>query len=116
MNQRLEELGQHELLERLHQTTAPVAIFVYTSLCGTCQLAERMLEIVVATGVKTPIYKININYASVLVDKWKITSVPCLVMIQEGRTIQTEYAMQSVDHLYTLIKRLEDSKLWKNPK
>jgi thioredoxin-like negative regulator of GroEL len=103
----LKELNQHELAGLLDRIAHPFALLVYTPLCGTCKLAERMLDIVQATGVAIPMFKININYAPAMMRNWKLSSVPCLALIRESEPIQFEYAMQSVDRLYELIKGLE---------
>jgi hypothetical protein len=103
----LKELNQYELARLLDVTARPFALLVYSPFCGTCKLAERMLDIVQATGISTPIFKLDVNYAPAMRDNWKISSVPCLVLIREGEPNCFEYTMRSVDHLYELIKKLE---------
>ncbi|MBW7475833.1 thioredoxin family protein [Paenibacillus oenotherae] len=85
------------------------AVLMFTPLCGTCKIAERMLEIVAATTVAVEITKLNINYAPRLREEWRISSVPCLVLLRNGRPVRFEYAMRSVDHLYELLKSLESA-------
>ena len=101
------EIRENELIYRSQDPSnsqhAAEAVFIYTTFCGTCQLAERMLNIVQATGVRIPIYKLNINYAPQLREAWKVTSVPCLALLSNGAPIRLEYSMQSVDYLYNLI-------------
>ncbi|MWC27905.1 thioredoxin family protein [Paenibacillus sp. MMS18-CY102] len=80
------------------------AVLFYTAMCGTCQVAERMLEVVQATGIPVPVRKINISFAPVLRERWRIASVPCLVLLEGGEPVLFEYTMRSVDHLYTLLK------------
>jgi thioredoxin-like negative regulator of GroEL len=100
----LQEITEVDLLHHLPLAKGKEAILFITALCGTCKLAERMLDIVQATSVRTVIRKLNINYAPQLRDAWKISSVPCLVILQDGEPVQFEYAMHSVGHLFTLIK------------
>ncbi|QHT59035.1 thioredoxin family protein [Paenibacillus lycopersici] len=98
----LEELTEREWLAK---DKAPrEAVFFYTPLCGTCKVALRMLEIAEAAGAALPIAKININFAPAFRDGWRIASVPALVLVQDGVPVRTEYAMQSVDALYALLK------------
>ncbi|WP_053373132.1 thioredoxin family protein [Paenibacillus sp. FJAT-27812] len=84
------------------------ALLFSSPFCGTCKVAERMLEIVDAAEVPVTLYKININYAAKLRNAWKITSVPCLVLLKDGEPIQFEYAMRSVDYLYKLLKDMDE--------
>lgn len=82
------------------------ALFVYTPLCGTCQLAGRMLEIVETMLPDLPLYKINLNFSPELGQHWRLRSVPCLVLLEAGQAVRIEYKMASVDHLYLLLKPL----------
>ncbi|CAM4430563.1 thioredoxin family protein [Paenibacillus phoenicis] len=72
------------------------ALFFVTALCGTCQLAEKMLEIVLASGPCIPVSKLNINYTPILRELWRIASVPCLIVLEDGVPVRQEYAMRSV--------------------
>ncbi|MNN38215.1 Thioredoxin [compost metagenome] len=79
-------------------------LFFYTSMCGTCKLAEKMLEIAISSGPVIPVSKININYSPTLRDRWQITSVPCLIVLENREPIRIEYAMGSVVDLYTWLR------------
>ncbi|HTG69812.1 MAG TPA: thioredoxin family protein [Candidatus Udaeobacter sp.] len=83
------------------------ALLFSSPFCGTCKVAERMLEIVDAAQVPVTMYKMNINYSAKLRESWKISSVPCLVLLKNGEPIRFEYAMRSVDYLYNLLKSMD---------
>ncbi|MFF2482299.1 thioredoxin family protein [Paenibacillus sp. NPDC058071] len=103
----IQEIREDEWLElnRIGQGTD--AILFSTPFCGTCKVAERMLEVVDAAGVPATLYKMNMNYSPKLRDAWKIRSVPCLALVRNGEIVQFEYAMRSVDHLFELLKNTE---------
>ncbi len=100
------EVTAEQLNERAHTSALPAleGVLLFTPFCGTCQLAERMLEIAQATGITVPLSKLNINYAPTLIEAWKVVSVPCFVLLEDGKPIHMTYAMKSVDHLYNLIR------------
>lgn len=79
-------------------------LYFYTPLCGTCQVASRMLEVVTAMNPHVEIGKINLNYAPALAEVFAIESVPCLVFIKEGRAIDSIYAFRSVPYLLEKMK------------
>lgn len=97
-------IDEKEILNQATPKYRREAIFFYTTLCGTCKLGERMLEIIEGMDKHIPIRKMNINYCPILRDAWKITSVPCLVILKNGEPDQFVYAMRSVDYLYGLLK------------
>jgi Thioredoxin domain-containing protein len=98
------EWTEKELLGQVERKEGREAVLFYTPMCGTCKVAERMLEIVEATGVPIGIRRININFAPILRERWRVTSVPCLVLLENGEPIRMEYAMGSVDHLYRMLQ------------
>lgn len=100
----LKEWSQKELLQSTKLCERAFAVFLYTPLCGTCKLTERMLEIIKMTDPVLPIYKSNINYLPAVSLEWKITSVPCIVIVKEGQPQQLLYSMNSVSALYDKLK------------
>ena len=102
----IQELQQSAIITLMGEEGSCFSLLLYTPFCGTCSVAERMLSIVQAAGVPCPIYKTNINYTPLLREQFQVKSVPCLLLIQDGRAKKTIYAMQSVDYLF---KQLQDS-------
>lgn len=100
----LQEINEAKCEQLSQVDIGKAAILFSTPLCGTCKVAERMLEVVQATNVSYPIYKININFAPRFREQWQISSIPCLVVLQNGKVESQTYAMQSVDHIYKLLR------------
>ena len=100
----LHELQETELIQIGKADIGRAAILFSTPMCGTCKVAERMLEIAEAAGIDYPLCKININFAPRLREEWRIASVPCLIVLKNGSIVRQEYAMRSVDYLYSLLK------------
>jgi thioredoxin-like negative regulator of GroEL len=100
----IQELDEASLLNILLSDSGKAAVYFFTPLCGTCKIGERMLEIAELTGISVPLYKLNINYSPRLREQWQISSVPCLAIVEDGELIQKEYAMQSVDYVYLMLK------------
>ncbi|MFB9325066.1 thioredoxin family protein [Paenibacillus aurantiacus] len=82
------------------------AVLFTTPLCGTCKVAERMLEVADAAGESATLYRINLNFAPVLRERWQIESVPCLALVHQGKLMRKEYAMRSVDYLHRMLREL----------
>ncbi|MEX2460848.1 MAG: thioredoxin family protein [Paenibacillaceae bacterium] len=96
----MEEWSQKELLEYAEQTDTIFAIFLYTPLCGTCKLAERMLDIIMTMQPALPLYRSNINFLPQISQDWQIQSVPCIVIKEAGKAKRMIYRMQAIDALY----------------
>ncbi|MFD1708627.1 thioredoxin family protein [Siminovitchia sediminis] len=89
---------RHTMAEQEH-----AFIYFYTPLCGTCQVAGRMLEIVEKI-TDTSIGKADLNYMPDLAMELKIESVPCLFILQKGVPAEKVYAFRSVPHLLEIIR------------
>ncbi|MEK4058700.1 MULTISPECIES: thioredoxin family protein [Paenibacillus] len=103
------EMNQSELLGLLEQRREPLAVFLYTPLCGTCKAARRMLEVaahllprdlIMAGG--------NVNMLPELVNLYRISSVPALLVVPADRCSEPEihYAMGSVEQVLEYIRRV----------
>ncbi|KAF0996324.1 thioredoxin family protein [Geobacillus sp. TFV-3] len=81
-----------------------LALYLYTPLCGTCQLARRMLTVVEQLFPALPFYETDINYIPEQAAAWKIESVPCLLLFRDGTIAGKWYAFHSVPYLYEVIQ------------
>ncbi|MCI2255141.1 thioredoxin family protein [Domibacillus sp. 8LH] len=82
------------------------ALYVYTSMCGTCQVAGKMLDVVEAMNTDVPLQRININYYEEIAHRFEIESVPCLLLFEQGVLKKKIYAFQSVPYIYEEIRSL----------
>ena len=80
--------------------------YLYTPMCGTCQVAHKMME-VVQELVDVPIGQANINFIQDVANDYQIESVPCLLITKEGAVVRKIYAFQSVPYLIETIKSID---------
>ncbi|NDI35525.1 thioredoxin family protein [Chengkuizengella sediminis] len=99
----MEEISEKRFINILNEQRE-FALFIYTPMCGTCKLSERMLNITVQMNINKTIYKSNINYLPHVTNTYEITSVPCLLLFKNRILFKKEYSMNSVDHLYQILK------------
>lgn len=79
-------------------------VYFYTPMCGTCQVASKMIEITATLFPTIPAGKANLNYLEEIAEKYQIESVPCLLLFKEGQMQEKIYAFQSVPYLYEQLK------------
>ncbi|MCS4486855.1 thioredoxin family protein [Staphylococcus americanisciuri] len=82
-------------------------IFGYTTMCGTCKVSERMLD-VANNIVKLPLTKVDLNYYPIFNQEHEIQSVPVLLIMKRNREHDRLYAFQSVPFLLEKIKKAID--------
>ncbi|MGE7876135.1 thioredoxin family protein [Peribacillus muralis] len=81
-------------------------LYLYTPLCGTCQVASKMLDISLQLFPEMMAGKMNMNYVQGMAETYEIESVPCLLLFKGGQLHEKIYAFQSVPYLYGLLKEL----------
>lgn len=80
--------------------TAPQALFyLYTPFCGTCQVASKMMQVIRELRKDLPIGQADLNYLEDLAIDYKIESVPCLLISENGRITEQIYTFHSIPHL-----------------
>ncbi|MBQ0138790.1 MAG: thioredoxin family protein [Kurthia sp.] len=82
-----------------------VAFYLYTPMCGTCQVASRMMDVTEQVVKNVPIGKANLNYMEQLAFDYEIESVPCLLIADHGEIVEKVYAFQSVPNLFEKLDR-----------
>jgi thioredoxin-like negative regulator of GroEL len=97
-------LSSEQLREKFAANDTVIALFLFTPLCGTCSLTEKMLNVIEHMHPGLKLYKSNINLSPDIAKQWEIASVPCLLLIQQQTIQQKIYAMHSVDHLYRVLQ------------
>ncbi|PTL40275.1 thioredoxin family protein [Alkalicoccus saliphilus] len=79
-------------------------VYFHTPMCGTCALAETYLDIASEMDSVPPLLKVDINFSPQTAEKWKIESVPCLVLIDNNRLEQKMYAFENVLKIYNFAR------------
>jgi len=79
-------------------------LYLYTPLCGTCQVAGKMLSVVEQLLPNFQWLKADLNYLPSLAEEYTIESVPCLLVLKNNQLIKKIYAFQSVPFLYENLK------------
>lgn len=101
---KMKEWNNHDL-SSFFDAHSTGLLYLYTPLCGTCQVASRMLQ-VIEQLVSLDIGKMNLNYFPEVAMKYGVESVPCLLFVKDGQVVQTLYAFHSVPYLLEKIKDL----------
>ncbi|WP_033827941.1 thioredoxin family protein [Bacillus andreraoultii] len=80
--------------------------YLYTPLCGTCQMASKMLGVIEELLPDLLIGKADMNYIPEIAETFFIESVPCLIIFSDYQIKEKIYAFQSVPFLYEKLKSL----------
>lgn len=103
----MKAMNEVELLEVLKSSGEPLVVFLHTPLCGTCKAAERMLEVAAhLLPAELQMVAGNVNMLPNLVQQYRITSVPALLVASAEREDDPKvyYSMVSVERVLEYIR------------
>jgi thioredoxin 1 len=101
--------NQDSLQEKLRKEEL-VAVYLYTPMCGTCQVASRMIDILEKIPTTYFYIKANLNYLPQFAEERGIESVPCLLLYRQGEEMERIYAFQSVPYLHERLQNISTNK------
>lgn len=99
----MQEWSQEEI-DNFIQEGRTGLLYLFTPLCGTCQVAGKMLAVIEELVSEKPIGKTDLNFIPNLAEQLGIESVPCLIIIKDGHVQDKIYAFHSVPYLLDKIK------------
>ncbi|WP_203334301.1 thioredoxin family protein [Planococcus beigongshangi] len=102
------EEWNHKDWTKAKNTNKVSAYYLYTPMCGTCQLASKMLDVVMAAMPGLKIGKANLNYVQEIASLYEVESVPCLLITEDGKLKEKIYAFHSVPYLYEKLKTVDE--------
>ncbi|ART77909.1 thiol reductase thioredoxin [Sutcliffiella horikoshii] len=102
----MKDWTKKELLQEINKNKRSVVYF-YTPMCGTCQVAKRMMDVTKELFPHLPFGMLDVNYIQDLAMTWEIESVPCMMIFENGEIKEKIYAFRSVEYLYGLIKQYD---------
>ncbi|MFT4412922.1 thioredoxin family protein [Fredinandcohnia humi] len=98
----MKELNEKEIDESI-SNEQNFYLYLYTPMCGTCQVASKMLSVVKELLPAIAIGKSDLNYIPKKAIEWEIESVPCLLLFKNGTIYKKVYAFHSVPYLLETI-------------
>lgn len=99
------EVSSTEALKQSIDGHTLAAVYLYTPMCGTCQVAGKMMDVVEKLPQSFHFVKANLNYLPEYAEEHSIESVPCLLLLKDSMEQERIYAFQSVPFIYETITK-----------
>lgn len=91
--------GKEEFDEIVLKNEGKVIIDFYADWCGPCRMLSPILEEISNENEDITIYKINIEENQDLATQYMITSIPTILLMNYGKTIETLIGLRSKEDI-----------------
>lgn len=82
-------------------------LFIHSPFCGTCQLARAMLDHIEAVHKQDIFLEMNAALHPEFMQENKIESVPCLLIMDQGKIAEKVYVFHSIANIYHVLLQYE---------
>ena len=89
--------------EEVLKSSLPVLIDFNADWCGPCRMLRPTLDDIAANNDNIKIVSINIDDEDELADKYEVSSIPCLVLIKDGKEVNRNVGLIAQDQLESFI-------------
>ena len=97
-----------EKFNELMQSTKPVLVDFYAEWCGPCQIMKpRILDVTERIGDDAKVIQIDIDKEKELATRFRIQSVPTLIIFKNGKQQWRQSGVISAHALMQLLKEYQ---------
>ena len=76
-----------------------VLVDFYASWCGPCKMLRPVLDQIAETNTNVEFVSINVDDEDELAEKYGVSAIPCLVLIDKGEEVKRSVGLISRDEL-----------------
>ena len=97
------EVNKDNFNKEVLESDKKVLVDFNANWCGPCRMLKPILDEVASTNNNVKIVSINIDDEEELSEKYKIYSIPCLVLFDKGNEIKRNVGLMSKDDIESMI-------------
>ena len=95
-------IQEDEFFEKIKE--GKVVVDCFATWCGPCKMLSPILDQVASETNGVSFYKIDIDEAEEVAEKYEISSIPTILVFENGELKNTSVGLKSKDEILEMIK------------
>jgi len=101
---KITEVNQENFEEEVLKSEKKVLVDFYADWCGPCRMIRPIIEEVAENNVDVKITSVNIEDEEELAEKYSISSIPCLVIFENGEETKRNVGLISKNDIEKMLE------------
>ena len=100
------QVSNTNFLQEVENSELPILVDFWAPWCGPCLAVAPILEQLASKyDGRLKIGKVNVDEESALASKFRVMSIPTLILFKSGKVVQQMVGLRSVQELEDMLKK-----------